>query len=173
MIITSSKLETNALSFARFLYKKTLTKAKIFQFLFWLFSLFSIFFAFFSTLMGIFKLASPKLETLKTFANLFLYIDDKGNKVDQWPIFILWINLSISLVNALFALFLIKNRWLRNQEINDFLKLELIMYENRLGKYKNCKNLEMELFNAIFLKISPPKGLSNVYQSEKSQKNYE
>lgn len=149
MIVKNVRLETDAYEFAKFLYRKTLFKARFFQILFWTVSLFGIFFGFFSTLMGIFKLASPKLSELEPFANFFTSIDENGTKVDQWPIFVLWINLSISIINGLFALFLVKPRWIRNQEINDFLKIELVLFETKAGKYSKSKNIQIELFNSI------------------------
>lgn len=167
MIVKNVRLESNSYEFAKFLYKKSLVKAKFFQFLFWTVSLFSIFFAFFSTLMGIFKLASPKLSVFEPFANFFTYVDENGKIVDQWPIFVLWINLSISIINGLFALFLVKPRWNRNQEINDFLKIELILFEAKSGKYANAKNLQLELFNSISKYLGILNALKNKLENKK------
>ncbi|VEU66542.1 Uncharacterised protein [Mesomycoplasma conjunctivae] len=159
MIIKHTRLDTDAYVFAKFLFKKTLIKAKSFQILFWSLTVFSIFFAFFTTLMGVFKLASSKLSEFESFSRLFIQIDASGKEIDQWPIFVLWINLSISLMNGLFALFFVKNRWLRNQEINNFLRVELILYKNKVGKYKYQEHRQIELYNIIFSQLGALKAL--------------
>ncbi|MHA0315154.1 DUF4231 domain-containing protein [Mesomycoplasma ovipneumoniae] len=171
MVIKNVRLDSDSYEFAKFLYRKTLVKARVFQILFWTVSIFSIFFGFFSTLMGIFKLASPKLSEFEPFANFFISTDENGAKVDQWPIFVLWINLSISIINSLFALFLIKPRWIRNQEINDFLKIEIILFETKTGKYAKSENLQIELFNSICKFLGILKALENKQKEQKTNIN--
>ncbi|ENX50868.1 hypothetical protein MFC_01186 [Mesomycoplasma flocculare ATCC 27716] len=121
--------------------------------------------------MGVFKLASPKLPEFEPFANFFISLDENGTKVDQWPIFVLWINLSISIINGIFALFLVKPRWIRNQEINDFLKIEMILFETKSGKYLNCKNLQLELFNSIAKHLGILNALKNKTENHKGMQN--
>ncbi|CAT05313.1 HYPOTHETICAL PROTEIN MCJ_006180 [Mesomycoplasma conjunctivae] len=62
-------------------------------------------------------------------------------------------------MNGLFALFFVKNRWLRNQEINNFLRVELILYKNKVGKYKYQEHRQIELYNIIFSQLGALKAL--------------
>lgn len=146
------KLTSSGLEFTNYLYSKTSKKAKIYQAIFWSCSLFSIFFAFFAALMGVFKLASSRLDEFKPFASIFQITDTSSGKpviVDQWPIFTLWINIILSIVNGLIALFLVKNKWIRNKELNNFLELELILFHSKSGKYKDNPNPELTLFEKV------------------------
>ncbi|MBG0730889.1 DUF4231 domain-containing protein [Mycoplasma sp. 'Moose RK'] len=171
MIIKNTRLDEDSYVFAKFLYRKTFIKAYFFQFLFWTVSIFSIIFAFITTLMGIFKLAAPKISTFDGFDELFTSIDKNGAKVDQWPIFVLWINLSITIINALFALFLVKPRWIRNQQVNDFLKIELILFETKSGKYAKSENLQITLFDAICKFLGCLSALKDKLEPENSMEN--
>ncbi|WP_215736508.1 DUF4231 domain-containing protein [Mesomycoplasma hyorhinis] len=151
-MLKSVKLTSSGLEFANYLYSKTSKKAKIYQIIFWSCSLFAIFFAFFASIMGVFKLASSRLEEFKPFATIFQITDTSGDKpvvVDQWPIFTLWINIILSIVNGLIALFLVKNKWIRNKELNNFLGLELILFHAKEGKYKNNPNPELTLLEKV------------------------
>ena len=46
-------------------------------------------------------------------------------------------------------MFLVKNKWIRNKEFNNFLGLELILFYVKEGKYKNNLNFEFILLEKV------------------------
>ncbi|MGZ9454020.1 DUF4231 domain-containing protein [Mycoplasma sp. AC157] len=142
------KLFDSTKEFIDYITLKTNIKAKIYKIIFWVAALFSLLFTFFSGLMGVAKLASSRLEEFKGFALLFTSEVD-GKIVDQWPIFTLWIGISLAILNGLLALFVVKKKWIRNQKVNNLIYLERVLFEANEGKYAEAKNKDLLFFDRV------------------------
>lgn len=142
-------LNNSSMEFVYDRLKKTKIKSILFGLSFWCLTVFSLLFTAFSSFMGTTKLASSRFsDSFKSFTNLFV-ITVGGKTVDQWPIFVLWIGVGLSLTSGVLALFFVKKRWVSNLKAYNLLQLELRLYKIGAGEYANIKRRNFLLFKNI------------------------
>lgn len=150
-----NNLKISVLEFAQRAKNKTLLKWKVYRSIFWILTIFTLVFGLFSAIMGTAKIASSRFPEQYSFiVNFFVSKKIENGKeivVDQWPIFVLFIGIFLSIINGLMALFAIKNQWVENKEKNIQISLQFKLFEASEEKYKDLKQREKEflLFSQI------------------------
>lgn len=122
--------------------QSTLIKSKLLKLIFWSLTTLSVFFGFFSSIMSVMKLASSRFQdSYSLFIDLFSS-EVEGKTVDQWPIFVLWMGIFLSICSGLLSLFLVKSQWLKNKKRYNNLLLEKAAFQNSLGAYEKMTSQE-------------------------------